>query len=315
MLRAKPGGTDMQRIGAILLIAGLCAVAQPVSAEQDSAGLRPSARRQALPVAGAVVNPDWISKPSGEDVGRFYPAIAQALFIPGHATLHCRVNSLGAVQDCTVVSETPSGLGFGQAAVSLSSLFRMKPKTVDGQAVDGAEITVPINFSLPLWAPAPDPLESGPQPSAKAMDLARRLSVAMGDGQAILQYFTSQLDRLRQTEFAASSGAGAANQEVALQSLSDAMDARHGSFLDLKAKAIAQQMPENEMAQVLAFLETPAGKHWISTTQAITASVQAGDGNLTFAVMADARERFCKKVPCLPTKAVSVTAADQGAKP
>ena len=38
--------------------------------------------------------------------------------------------------------------GFGAAAKHLAPYFRMKPKTVDGQPVEGAQVTIPIRFSM-----------------------------------------------------------------------------------------------------------------------------------------------------------------------
>jgi protein TonB len=66
----------------------------------------------------------------------------------GHATIKCTVAANGTVNNCSVVSEDPDGLGFGSAAQRLSKLFKMKPKTADGQSVDGAEVTIPIAFKL-----------------------------------------------------------------------------------------------------------------------------------------------------------------------
>jgi TonB family protein len=96
-----------------------------------------------------ITKPDWAEKPTGEDMERFYPEKAKTEEVGGRATITCQVNANGSLVDCTVVDETPKDYGFGAAAVSLGAIFRMKPKTVDGAAVDGGEITIPIVFQVP----------------------------------------------------------------------------------------------------------------------------------------------------------------------
>ena len=96
-----------------------------------------------------ITRPDWAEKPTGDDMERFYPEKAKTENRGGRATLTCVVTAEGTLVRCFISDETPKDYGFGQAALSLSKMFRMKPKTVDGKPVGGGAITIPIIFSVP----------------------------------------------------------------------------------------------------------------------------------------------------------------------
>ena len=93
-----------------------------------------------------VTNPDWESTPTAEDVSRLYPP--QTGRVEGRVRLSCLVASDGRLSECTVAAESPAQAGFGEAALKMAPLFKMKPQTRDGQPVGGAKVNIPIIFRL-----------------------------------------------------------------------------------------------------------------------------------------------------------------------
>ena len=109
------------------------------------------------PVAPAPpYRPDWLRKPSGEEMAWAYPKRAQREEIGGKAILHCLVAPDGGLTRCQVASEAPADYGFGAAALALAPQFQMTRPPSDIKAP--SEITIPITFLTP-------PSTSGAQPT------------------------------------------------------------------------------------------------------------------------------------------------------
>jgi protein TonB len=116
-----------------------------------------AALAQVAPLAGEpeasapreIADPDWRRVKSPGSPLRYYPEKAQRAGVEGAATISCIVNASGLLHDCTVVEETPADYGFGEAAIKMSVLFRMRPLTKSGQKVDGGAVRLPIRFALP----------------------------------------------------------------------------------------------------------------------------------------------------------------------
>jgi protein TonB len=58
------------------------------------------------------------------------------------------VNPNGSLSNCTIVSETPAGAGFGRAAQAACRSARLSPRSVDGVAV-GGQVRFNVTFNLP----------------------------------------------------------------------------------------------------------------------------------------------------------------------
>lgn len=102
----------------------------------------------APPAPSVITNPDWVRRPSGADLARFYPSRAASDGTEGSSTIECTVQANGRLTDCSVVSESPAGAGFGRAHVQLASRFQMRPQTRDGAPVGGARVRIPIAWRL-----------------------------------------------------------------------------------------------------------------------------------------------------------------------
>lgn len=108
-----------------------------------------------------VKDPDWLAAPSFEERAKAYPEAALDAAIGGETMLRCTVQPDGGLAGCVLASETPTGMGFGQAALALADQFRMKPQAVPlpapGQAAPA--VRVPIRWAIvdrPKWAHVPN---------------------------------------------------------------------------------------------------------------------------------------------------------------
>jgi protein TonB len=102
----------------------------------------------AAPKAHLITAPNWLSRPSPDELARAYPVRALQIEREGQAELQCAVTAAGTLTGCAVIGETPANFGFGQAALKLSKTFRMSPKTEDGQPVEGGQVRIPLRFTL-----------------------------------------------------------------------------------------------------------------------------------------------------------------------
>lgn len=130
----------------------LLLAAEPVAAPTEVPAVAPAAEAPEPPRPprpGIIMPPDWERRPSLDDYRKAYPAKALRLERTGKVVVSCLVQASGELEQCTLVSEDPPGLGFGEASLKLVKRFKMKPKTPDGAPVAGGTVRIVMPWRLP----------------------------------------------------------------------------------------------------------------------------------------------------------------------
>ncbi|MCI3135574.1 energy transducer TonB family protein [Phenylobacterium aquaticum] len=235
--------------------------------------------------------------------------IAEMFEVEGYATISCLVDAGGALTDCAVVDEGPAGLGFGAAAVSLSSSFHMRPKTVDGAPVAGGDVRIPIRFALPKPAvPAEAQASQDPQdpppPSQQAVVTARRALLA----EDFPGYLETKYARLTEVVTSSSSpGVTLQTRQRAAATIKSAVTAITPKELEAASGLLAGYEPEDAMAADATFFESPEGKsYWAKRYKANAATAKR---------LKPARDRFFQTMQCQWSRAKVCTALSTPLEP
>ena len=251
----------------------------------------------ALAVAGAaradpprVSPPEWLVRPDGQDLADSYPGLARALSIEGRATISCTVGVKGQLQDCVSPTASPRGLGFDKAALEMSRLFAMRPKTVDGAPVAGGTVRIPIRFTLP-------PLEAAsavPEPSVApaALEAARQAARLSGIAGRLARGLAGDLDRIE---------ADSADPMVRVQGLAALTQARRQAspqVAEAVARSIAAQLSPAEIHHWVSHMNGSAQRKLEARGPELARAFAAAQTAHTQIVLARARETFCGRQDC-----------------
>lgn len=215
--------------------------------------------------AATITNPDWLVRPNAEDMASAYPELATALSLDGRAVVSCAVDTAGRAKSCTVVTEAPKGLGFGQAALVLTDIFRFSPKKVDGRPVPGGSVQIPIRFAMPEANPPQTPPRL-PAASDGARKAAARLVDVMA--QETIDSYAAR------TDAAITKARGAMDPATAIvvrRALVAAATAEAREWAVKGAAIYSGLMTEAELESELAFVSSPAGEAVRAQIRASTA--------------------------------------------
>lgn len=93
----------------------------------------------------------WAAGPESWVTAPFFPETARASGVRGGiGVVDCLAGGNGRLSDCRIVGETPTGLGFGDAALRVSGQLTPNLWTRTGRPVVGARITFPVRFGILL---------------------------------------------------------------------------------------------------------------------------------------------------------------------
>jgi len=81
-----------------------------------------------------VTSPHWLRRPTS--LARYYPRRALETGLEGDVVLDCLVTTVGYLR-CGVVSESPVGRGFAEAALRIAADHQMQPAMRNGVSVEG----------------------------------------------------------------------------------------------------------------------------------------------------------------------------------
>jgi outer membrane biosynthesis protein TonB len=138
-------------VGSLFASAPYVARAQDVQdappEEESASPAAPPEEESTSPVAPPnSARPVWRAQPSRRDVERHYPADSLYDHVTGNVILQCLVRAEDGGLLCVVVSETPEGRGFGEAALKVAQSYRAGPELQDGSPSAGARIRIMVAF-------------------------------------------------------------------------------------------------------------------------------------------------------------------------
>ena len=164
----EPGGLGFGR--AALFLSDLFRI--PVIAGYGGSGREVRVRVDFTPPRRAVLEPRgpdgrsfrgrnvafWDRGPQ-VDFAKYRPSRAEDELRGGQVMLRCRVQPTGALADCAVASETPTGWGFARAALESVRDLKLSRTAVDGSPTAGRVVEVPLVFNAPC---VPEGARTGP---------------------------------------------------------------------------------------------------------------------------------------------------------
>lgn len=236
-----------------------------------------------------IYSPEWVQKADAAQVFRAYPAVAKTLAIEGWGGLVCRADHLGLLSGCRVAAESPAGLGFGAAALTLAPHYRLKHP---GQDQSDSEVWLTMRFRQPPSLRSP---VDYPGAAESKLILARQ--IAASEPLALNFAWSDEMwGKLREeTPSGTVSVATLAEAEAAWRA---AMKLENAASQEAVASFWASFMDEEQLSTLLAYRRTSTWNEFGGRQQAMRPAMEAAAARSNARILSKAREIFCRKHDC-----------------
>lgn len=256
--------------------------------------------RSTEPGRALITNPEWREIPDAEVLAAVYPKVAVMLELEGRALIECFVNEVGRLEACEIITETPAGMGFGPAAMAMSTAFQMNPRMVNGRPTTGV-VRIPIRFQLPG---EDDEVEqpSKSTPDAERLKAAGRVVTLLGAEDRMFAALHTAFDGTDGLDVETMDEAKAKDL---LQINVDLRQQYIPRMLEQLTTSYAEMFTAEELAAFGTFLELPAGKSFWNGGARFGQTMGERAVVIRKAMLAEMRDRFCAKHECSDAPAES----------
>ena len=179
-------------------------------------------------------------------------------------------------------------MGFGEAALALTNLFRFTPGTESGKPVE-SDITTTINFALPTQP-------AGPPPPKELIELARKLVAVTGAKTDIKQAMENDLNKEFELD-EMEDPMPPAERQAAFNAVQEVWAEFSERILTNLAEAYARRLTRSEIEAAIAFYESSLGRRLLSQTPLAYRDARLLSHSLLAEEKKAVHSRFCQKQP------------------